>query len=318
MSEAFEKLYEQIFSDAKTRRASRAIASRNAGKVLKTGVKMFWQRHDGQAKDYEICFPRYGISCIAGLTGGGKSTLLANFALRLIEKGHQGVFISLEEPDFEIMAKMISAYSVMKNVNYSTSWANRETALAVDRGDLPHGIEKEFYENIDPKILIADATKQINEADIASPAELFYPQVIMDMIRWHRDERNGHVDFVMIDYVQLLETDPPSRSSADRMRTVMTFVKNLAALGVAVIISAQMKRECALIDFKDWVPEQLRDGSDLEQSLALMLAARYDKESGKLFIRGLKNRYGPLDIGGAYNINWENFYLPDRSTPMEA
>lgn len=65
----------------------------------------------------------------------------------------------------------------------------------------------------------------------------------------------------------------------------------------------------------DWVPELIRDGSDIEQAGSLILAIGQDKKyhdkEKNMVVRFLKNRHGPKRVAGMFNIDFAHSHIPD-------
>ena len=123
------------------------------------------------------------------------------------------------------------------------------------------------------------------------------------------------LDYVIIDFGQLMEVSgADNNSSYQRIKAVMQALKNLAGTGIAVIIGGQMKREVAAKWIFDWDPEDIRDGSDLEQACSMIVAVGRDTKQKDIdqrdVIRILKNRNGRKRVGGMTTIDFEHNYIP--------
>ena len=75
-----------------------------------------------------------------------------------------------------------------------------------------------------------------------------------------------------------------------------------------------MKRETAAKWIFDWEPEDIRDGSDLEQACSMIIAVGRDQKQKDIdqrdVIRLLKNRNGRKRVGGMLTIDFEHNYIP--------
>lgn len=284
---------------------------------LPTGIILKSKSATGDVSDMEVIVPKHAITIIGARTGGGKTTTMVNLATRLALRGNVGMYVTLEEPAYAITSKMLSCFSVHRNPNHSTNWIDHNRAKGIVGGVEEHGCMDDFIKGIIRRCRVVDANKSVNLEHVESPTVLYYPQYIANLIKYRNSKSDKPLDFVLIDFGQLLESMDGAISSFERIRSVMQALKNLAgSLGIAVIIGAQMKRECYGLKIWDWEPELIRDGSDMEQAASLIIAIGKDKdapdEEYSMAMRYLKNRNGPVRVAGMFNINFANCYIADR------
>ena len=109
-----------------------ASLARTQSKMLKAGagislnLHMFNSNTQAEGRSQEVKFN--GLTLIAARTGGGKTTLLTNFAARALEVNENAkvLFISLEEAEDSIHKRMIAAQAKclsMQDIN-SLIWSN--------------------------------------------------------------------------------------------------------------------------------------------------------------------------------------------------
>lgn len=315
---ALKALYDALLENETPYMESLRGDAQRAGEGLGTGIILKSKNAKGETSDFELRFPRYSVSFIAALTGFGKTTMMANVSTRMTAKGKTGFFVTLEEPAFSINAKMMAAYSRNKHINYSMDAATVYDALAAISGKKDHPDMEGFKTDIIRNIRVIDANKSVDLEKIETPTLMYQPQYIADLITYRNNKSDKPLDFVVIDFGQLMETmDADNSSSYLRLKAVMQAMKNLSGtLGIAVIMGVQMKREAAFMSVWDWVPELIRDGSDLEQAASLIIAIGRDKEyhdkEKDMVIRFLKNRYGPKRVAGMFGIDYQYCHIPSK------
>lgn len=318
-----EALYKQLLeSDPKHLDRMKNDAKR-AGAGIKTGIMLHSKTAKGETKDFELYIPRYAVTMLVARTGGGKTSKMVNMSRQMVQNGAQGMFITLEEPGFAIRAKMMASYSRSIHINHSMEALSTWDATRVIAGDKTHADEAPFNKEIMRHIRIVDANSSVDMKHVETPTVMYQPQFIADLIQYRNSLSDRPLDFVMIDFGQLMESlDSDNSSSYLRMKAVMQALKNLAgSLGIAVVVGGQMKREVYNISIWDWEPEMVRDGSDMEQAASLMIAIGQDKKYSdpewNMAIRFLKNRYGPKRVAGMFNIEFERCFIPTHGRNPE-
>lgn len=312
------ELFDQLLEPDAKHFARLREDAKNAGKGVKTGFKLHSKKADGSVSEIDLWIPKYAVTMMAARTGGGKTTWMTNLAMRMALGGSKGFFITLEEPAFAIRAKMMATHSrtVGKPI---TSW----DATGAIAGRNPCQTMEQFDKEVMRNLRIVDANQTVDFDKCESATVMYQPQWISNLIAYRNSMAGQALDFVVIDFGQLMETmDSDNSNSYQRMKGVMQAVKNIAGgLGIAVIIGAQLKRECAGIPFWDWEPEMIRDGSDMEQAASLILAVGSDKEypdkECTMALRYLKNRNGPKNVAGMFKTEFECNYIPlDGQEPI--
>jgi len=309
-------LYDQILESDKKHFARLKQDAKRAGRGINTGYKLHSKDAKGNYKEIDLWLPKYGITMFCARTGGGKTTWMINLARQLAQNGNTGFFITLEEPGYSIRAKMLASYTRKKHTNYSMQATTTYEAMKAMSGDMPCEDMDAFDKEVMKNIRIVDANQSVDLEKVESPTLMYQPQWIADLIAYRNKQATKPLDFVIIDFGQLMESrEADNANSYQRMKAVMQACKNLAGgLGIAVIIGAQLRRECHAIDIWDWEPEMIRDGSDMEQAASLILATGQDKDypdpECNMVLRYLKNRNGPKRVAGMFNIDFEHCHIP--------
>ena len=311
-----EELYSELLGSDEEFLESLKLDAEKAGQGIKTDIRLHSVDNNGTHTPFDLYIPKYAITGVVARTGGGKTTLLTNLAVRMTMSGASGLYVTLEEPAFAITAKMLASYSAYKNQSYSMNAITTGEAIKTIAGksvveDMA-GFKKDVLRLCRP----IDANKLIDKEHLESPTLLYQPQYIADIIAYvNAGMGENNLDFVLIDFGQLLETVGANNdNSYQRMKAVMMALKNLAGTGIAVVIGAQMKREVASEWVFDWQPEAIRDGSDLEQACSMIIAIGRDQKQKDIdqrdVIRLLKNRNGRKRVGGMTTIDFEHNFIP--------
>ncbi len=313
-----EALYAQLLeNDSKHLGRMREDAKR-AGRGIKTGIMLHSKTAKGETKDFELFIPKYAVTMLVARTGGGKTTKMANLSRQMVQHGSQGMFITLEEPGFAIRAKIMASFSRDIHPNHSMEAMTTWEATKIIAGSETSDDEGRFNKEIMRHLRIVDANTSVDMRHIETPTVMYQPQFIAGLIQYRNTMSERPLDFVIIDFGQLMESvDVDNSSSYMRMKAVMQALKNLAGgLGIAVIVGAQMKREVWNIPIWDWEPEMIRDGSDMEQAASLIIAIGQDKNycdaEWNEVIRFLKYRFGPKRVAGMFNIDFERCFIPNQ------
>ena len=311
-------LYDQLLElDPKHRDRMRVEAQR-AGQGIRTGITLHSKAANNESSEFDLWIPKYAITMFCARTGGGKTTWAVNLAVRMVQSGAQGMFITLEEPGFAIRSKLMACYSRIQNPNHSMEAITNWEAQKVIAGKADYFDEGKFNKEIMHHVRIVDANTAVDLDKICSPTVMYQPQFIADLIKVRNSKAERPLDFVMIDFGQLMESmDADNSSSYMRMKAVMQGLKNLSgALGIAVIVGAQLQRSCASVPIWEWEPEMIRDGSDMEQAASLIIAIGQDKDyhdkECNMATRFLKNRHGPKRVAGMFNIEFDKCFIPNN------
>jgi replicative DNA helicase len=312
-----EALYAQFLEHDNAQLARHRKDAQLAGQGINTGFKMFSRGADDTDKEVDLWIPKHAITMVCARTGGGKTTWMINLALRMVASGAQGMFITLEEPGFAIRSKLLAGYSRLTNPNHSMAGLSTWDALKVIQGKTEYDMGS-FQKDVMRNVRIVDANTSVDLKHVESPTVMYQPQFIADLITVRNARAEKPLDFVIIDFGQLMESiDTDNSSSYMRMKAVMQALKNLAGtLGIAVVVGAQLKRECMALNIWEVQPEHVRDGSDMEHAASLIIATGQDDDypdkQRNMVLRYLKNRNGPKRVGAMFNIDFESCYIPSQ------
>ena len=233
-------LYEQLLESDDDHFARMREDAQRAGRGIDSGFRLHSKNATGESKDFSLWLPKYAITMICARTGGGKTTWMTNIAMRLAQGGAFGLFITLEEPGFAIRAKMLASYSMDKNRQYTMQATNTWNATKAISGRGGCSDMAEFDRDIMQRLRIVDANSTVDLEHVESPTVMYQPQFIADLIKHRNDKASKPLDFVIIDFGQLMETSgADNTNSYQRMKGVMQACKNLSgSLGIAVVVAA--------------------------------------------------------------------------------
>lgn len=212
---------------------------------------------------------------LAARTSLGKTTLALNFASTAAEMGHQVLFFTVEMPRSQIVEKIISKAS-------NVPGSKIENGSLSDKDlDSIHLAQEKIHRS---KIWIDDRFQGSLER-------------IMSTVR--RFKRRGHVDLVIVDYIQLLHTQKRSEKKQAEVTAISNALKAIAIeLNLPIIVLCQINREAEKPgDKNNDGPglHHLKDSGAIEQDAdAVLIIHREaaDTDKRRTWIKIEKNRGG--------------------------
>lgn len=219
-------------------------------------------------------FHKKRLYIVAARPGCGKSVLGLNVTTQFAKCGYKGMVFSLEMPKMEVMSRMLAAGAHASYGEITRHEMSVETDQAVHRFA---GLYPEFQSNIK----VDDQTDHTIES-------------IMAMAR--AQKRKG-LDFVFIDYVQLLNSSQNFALRYEELGMMSKLLHQMAVkLDIAILLAAQSGRQA---DQKDHVPtmSDLRESGNLEADadVVLLLARAADERMPDMPLVNIsivKNRTG--------------------------
>lgn len=211
------------------------------GGELKTGYIF---ENSATHETSELTLPDKAVTFVAAPTSHGKSTMLINLALRVLENNpkEKVLYISYEETDTATIAKFVSVLTAQKGTSEPIFTKTIKDELA----------GKESYIS---KLSSSDQKKYI-EAKQAFFGMLADHRLIVvykeystnDLIKYIKAmEANAKISTVFLDYVQLLhDEDGARRSRQEELKGICDKLRALAVspdFGVPLIMAAQFNRQ---------------------------------------------------------------------------
>jgi len=279
-------------------------------------VMISLEKHRNKVRDRELMGVPSSFPTIDRITGGfqegqiiivgarpsvGKSAFIGGIAVNAAQKGHKVGVISLEMPDEQIGARLASIYSdiefykIYRSIVTDFNEEKRLIDSMVNIGSLP--------------LFITDKTN-VTASAIRAKAEKL--------------KKRGGLDLLIIDYLQLIETE--SKNNQNREREVANLSRSMKLLAmdlkIPIIVLCQLNRQSET-DGKAKKPRmsQIRESGSLEQDADVVMLLHREWKSGiltdeqgnnterKATIIIEKNRNGEtmdLDIG--FNPELMKFY----------
>lgn len=204
-------------------------------------------------KDYSLYTGFYNLdNMICGLHGGelsilgarpavGKTTLALQIALNIAKRGKNVVFISLEMSDVQLIFKIISQISGVKLYD-------------MRRGQL----QDEHWKKI------GEASTQIQNLPLKIISSTNSLPEIVNIIR--RMKNQGKLDFVVIDYLQLIRNNSKYNSREQEVADISRTLKLLTLeLNIPIMALCQLNRASLQNKGKEPTLADLRESGSIEQ-----------------------------------------------------
>lgn len=211
---------------------------------------------------------------IAGRPGGGKSLGITNFASHAAQNGARGLLYTVEMGRVEIASRIISA------------------GAEVEYGDIT---KRQIPKSSDPHI-----QGFIDRAGCMPLMVNDNPNMTISKIRQQaRMVKAKHgLDFVAIDYLQILKPDDKGVSRQEQISQISQAVKIMSReLDVVVLTAAQVNRGNAK-DQRAPTIADLRESGSLEQDADVVMLLHHEQiegiGTGEVDVILGKNRTGPL------------------------
>lgn len=278
-SEVIERLQEALYevkSQAKERDIAKLLAP-----MTEAGLKEWYQnvpeavviqdlrlyKHEGVYKDPEpLTLPAGALTVIAGGTGHGKTTILLNLALRILEQeGREVVFLSYEEAKEPLARKFLVSYigePISENSRKSAEVyfkTNSDSMIKRERRSIFHKKREEFFRNY-------METGRLIVQDVDYKAEVLVG-TIQGILK-----QKPQTSAIFIDYIQLLQLGNKNRSGT-RQEELAKICEELKVISkkaqIPIVLGAQFNREVNA----PWKmsPLKIREAGDIEHSASLIL-----------------------------------------------
>jgi replicative DNA helicase len=289
--------------------------AKQAADRLDSGISLISTGDYNQGDLTTLSFPKKALTIIAGKTGGGKTTEMLNLSVSLSMKGHKGLFITLEEPEFSLAAKSMSIFDCYKQGKGDAQTANKfryhlKTGKYKDWNNF-----KPYKKDIMRNLMIVDANKHSKSPDAAMPSSLYDPRCLSAFAEFYGDK----LDFIMVDYVQLMSSGEYQQAAYVNIKNVMQSIRYMTGQhSCAIIMGAQLNREASKLDISEWQPEHLREAADIEQGANMILAVGRIPSPGGVVSMGmrlLKNRDGNPFQSGVFDISYPHQFI--NPEPLE-
>lgn len=217
------------------------------------------------------------VYVFGGRPGSGKSTAALNVAMHAAaESQKQALVISKEMPTVDVTGRILAAGAQVP--------LHAINARKLDDGQ---------------KTRIREYVRKVGTPPITVDARPRSLAGIKTLARAHH-HRKG-LDVLVVDYLQLVRTDLPSRSREQEVAEVSRQLKELALeLDCVVVLPAQLNRESTKRSDGRPTMADLRDSGQIEQDadaiVLLHRPAADDPRAGEIDLIVDKNRHGPTAV----------------------
>lgn len=192
---------------------------------------------------------------IAGRPAMGKTTLAMNIATDVaINQGKQALVVSLEMSSGQLMDRLLSS-------------VGRVPLQAIKDGSAPN----------DYGVNLGAAAQKIKTAGLFLSDR---PSMTISRIRAaaRRHKRRYGLDLIVIDYLQLMDSDSRSGNRAEEVSYMSRHAKLMAKeLKVPVILLSQLSRQCEQRHNKRPIPSDLRESGAIEQDADIIMFVYRDE-----------------------------------------
>lgn len=285
-----------------------------AAERLSCGIQLVNTGNYNNGEYNDLSFPKKALTIIAGKTGGGKTTTMLNVAVSLCMQGKKGIFLTLEEAEFSLACKTMAIFDSYKR-GYNSAYTANEFRFMMKTGKIKDWeLLKEYKKTVVRNLIFVDANKHAKSEDAATPSSLYDPRCL-DIFA-SSEFFSGKVEYILADYIQLMQTDDFQAAAYVNVKKVMQAVRYMCGQhDAAIIMGAQLNREAAKLDMVDWVPEMLREAADIEQGANMIIAAgKVANAQGEqsFALRILKNRDGNPFQSGVFDISYPHQFITSR------
>ena len=189
---------------------------------------------------------------LAGRPGMGKTAAALSYALGAAQSGFGTMYVSLEMSGVELSARMLAdlAFDGHKGVFYSN----------IRDGDLTDNQKRSVWK---ARNMLADMPLKVVDAGKLTTGRL---SMLVMRTKRRMEAQGQSLDLVIVDYLQLLSADTPTRGMYEKVSEISMALKAIAKThGVAIMALAQLSREVE--KRTDRVPQlsDLRDSGQIEQ-----------------------------------------------------
>lgn len=234
-----------------------------------------------------LTFPAGSYSLVAGKTGGGKTTVLLNFAINAMMNSERKVAIfTYEESSYKLIIKLLNIYVSSKIGEFAK---NHKKAISGYYKDEPSefltekhrqdfiNYEKEFYSKfIDTgRIMVIDTQDDSNE--------------LIEKIKYLNTEKN--IDCVLIDYIQRIKYSNTSIARNEQLKHICNDLISCAIeTKIPLIAGSQFNRQASNEDPNSLNLDNLGESSGVEFNANMALAVNLNRKTSTIEMIIMKNR----------------------------
>lgn len=223
-----------------------------------------------QMDDMLVLLEPGDVMVIGARPAVGKSAFVTQIIGNLSEAGKRGALYNLEMSDKQVYERMLSS----------------NTGIGLKRVRMA-------------KAYLGDEKQKVNHAnEKMSGYNLYLHSGTVKPSDIRNECRNLELDYIIIDYLQLMESDKPRMNRVNEVGDISKAVKRLASgLGVPVIILSQLNRASESRTTKEPELRDLRESGDIEQDASFVIFLwnlDEDEDESRKGAKIAKNRQGEL------------------------
>lgn len=312
-----------IFDESPTDFAARMqVSAKSIARRVGSGMYLKNYGDYENGKEVELSFPRKALTILCARTGGGKTTEMLNVSVRMAMAGKTGAFISLEEPVVKLYTKAMAIYECLEIGTDNAATANKMLQMVGKDGGRNWPLMQKFKKEVISRLKMIDGNSDALSETSADPSVLYDPAALSYVVQNENANRiRNHkpvLDFLMVDYAQLMKAEDATDNGVMNIKRVMQSVRNLCGQNdLAVIMGAQLNRTADTIDFENWTPSMLREGADIEFTANQIVAMTkvYNTENmASYHMRLLKNRDANPMQEGVFGVSFRHQFIESRPT----
>ena len=277
-----------------------------------------------EGEPHKITLPSGALTVVAGQTGHGKSTLLYNMALNIVEATDKNVhFFTLEEHSDELIKKTMISYinrnlekpfyrNCEEAIDQYYKYGN-ETLINSEQRERFKELEAEFYNNF------------IENEKLKFDFSNYDCETLVQAIYSLKD--NTNIGAIFIDYIQIIGLrDSKHNTRQSEVKEIMQLLTKASVdTALPIVIGSQFNRYVK--NHLELVTTNLGEAGDIERGAHLILAIWNNNDPNKkvsdpestnykieisnkkydtpntLYLKTLKNRGGRVDIAGLLSWN---------------
>lgn len=308
------------------------------------GLETQYYVRDRDNNQYNLEIPAKQLTLIGAQTSHGKSRMLENLTIHLVEHARSNeiiLYYTFEESRNMVFEELLSIYTNAAPLSYGRNIDTIRKKFKGNNNFINSKADISLFETLAKRF---DERQQQHLRIINKPYSV---EEIMDNIKYlsKKFESEGkHIKAVFIDYVQLIrrmkETGNVKADISYVMRTLQDFA--VLKMKLPIILAAQLNRSAGSpLDLHN---QNMADASDIEQNAGMVImewnssfrvlaGATWDKpegkegkerltklglvpgEAGKMYILVTKWRGGPRGTEALLNFN-QNTGLIEENAPL--
>ena len=217
----------------------------------------------GREEETELELPVGALTYICAPTSHGKSRLLENLALNIVEQGEGDIlYFSYEEDKASVLMQLLNIF-----INTEVSANNLRT--------IKSSIKSNSYQYFKQGVSVADFQARerefwnmINSGKIRVYNENYDSTALINAIKFFASQRK--VKAVFIDYIQLLRKKGSKLQRKDELKEICSDLMELSiTLQIPVVLASQLNREA--YSPTEMAVQNIAEASDIEHSANIVL-----------------------------------------------